>query len=323
MPKRNAQLYISGEDHAYIMAAYAAVGSNEVGGVGHVKRIDGGFLLHSPEILPQTVHGGETDMAENMDKWLQSWLTEDQYTDPMPNVDFLWWHKHPCTGWSGTDEQFIVDHACAGYIVSIVMQSNGKFACRVDTNLAGTKDHVLTIEASMEVVEDRYSAMIDRAREHVKERVAVRKTVTQKQVGGFFSRLPNAAGYGSGGYGSLYDWDAEEPDHGVVRMDDAASRGNRANYPPTRETADVSKAITSMMQSSCPGLYFGKSSSPTVSLFRGSMAVTTVHLTDPVRRILRARLGLGKKAIKRYEQTGKLLRRDGNNHWVEIALGAS
>ena len=102
----------------------------EIGGMLVMNPIEGGgFLIHSPVILEQTV----SSVICNLDKDALAEHYCRANTEHPSGTRHVWWHSHHMMGvtWSGTDTDTIEETGSADFTVSLVINLKGDHKLRV------------------------------------------------------------------------------------------------------------------------------------------------------------------------------------------------
>lgn len=127
-PEKNFKPNITNKAYEKL-EAYTRLAEKEIGGLLRIQTIKNIPTITDVTLIKQTATHGDFEL------------------DPESTMDFMtslpfeqqkewcgWWHKHPITGWSITDdetfERLYLNNS--GYCLGIVKQSNGKFLIRLD-----------------------------------------------------------------------------------------------------------------------------------------------------------------------------------------------
>ena len=132
-PNHDTKFWIHPDDFNKVIG-YAAASYNEyqaeIGGqMIVVQDEEGDYILKSPEIMKQTVSGGECnlDAAELALFYVKSAKAYGK------NVRFCWWHSHHTMGafWSGTDDHTILTNVAKDWSVSLVVNLKKEYKLRI------------------------------------------------------------------------------------------------------------------------------------------------------------------------------------------------
>ena len=205
-PNHNSKFWIHPDDFdkiiAYAQASYDEF-SAEIGGQLIVSvDEEGDFMLHNPEIMKQTVSGGECnlDAAELGQYYCKQ---AKKYGD---DVRFCWWHSHHTMGafWSGTDDHTILTNPSKDWTLSLVVNLKREYKLRIQFFKPFL--HEVNVELNMMTVDNDISkAIIDEVKEKCAKEAPIVKSYakgSQQNVFGFANNDLDAYGYDYGGYGN-------------------------------------------------------------------------------------------------------------------------
>lgn len=165
------------EDMKFFARETASKG--EVGGLFRVVPLDGVLVIDKYDIIKQK--SKTAGMLVSLDpEAIEAWVEEHvemQYPEEggMPVAHWGWFHHHCSAGVtpSGTDREFIDDHAMRGWFVTLIFNDEGKVHCEVATFAGGKtkrESSLLTVNASYRVEKPEF-ARAKEMRAKIKEHV--------------------------------------------------------------------------------------------------------------------------------------------------------
>jgi len=130
---KNSKFWISQDDFQKVID-YAAISYDKfkaeiAGQLVVIEDKDGDFILKCPEIMKQTVSGGECTLDEEA---MAKYYTRAAMKHGA-DVRFCWWHSHHTMGafWSGTDNATILSMPSKDWSLSLVVNLKKEYKLRV------------------------------------------------------------------------------------------------------------------------------------------------------------------------------------------------
>ena len=132
-PNHDTKFWIHPDDFnkviGYAGASYSEFKAEIAGQMIVTQDEEGDFVLHSPEIMKQTVSGGECNLDAGE---LAQYYCRNAKEHGL-DVRFCWWHSHHTMGafWSGTDDHTILTNPSKDWTLSLVVNLKKEYKLRI------------------------------------------------------------------------------------------------------------------------------------------------------------------------------------------------
>tara|TARA_R110002020_G_scaffold443567_1_gene654820 strand:- start:87 stop:1022 length:936 start_codon:yes stop_codon:yes gene_type:complete len=196
-PNHDSKFWIHPDDFNKVISYAAASYSEykaEIGGQMIVLQDnEGDYILKFPEIMKQTVSGGEC----NLDAAELALYYVRNAKEHGKNVRFCWWHSHHTMGafWSGTDDHTILTNVAKDWSISLVVNLKKEYKLRIQFFEPFLHEENVDLNFLTEE-----SEINDTILQEVKEKCTKEAVVPQTYTNGYKQQtlLPDTSVYGYG-----------------------------------------------------------------------------------------------------------------------------